>query len=66
MPMHDMLKRKKYALEKSKAIMIVCELKSFSHISNRHNMSTLMKSCDIFHTQHTTFFATLDTCAGTI
>ena len=47
-------------------VMIVCELKSFSHISNRHNMSTLMKSCDIFHTQHTTFFATLDTCAGTM
>ena len=32
------------------AIMIVCELKQFSHISNRHNMYTLMQYCDIFHT----------------
>ena len=47
-------------------IMIVCELKQFSHISNRHNMYTLMQSCDIFHTQHAIFFATLDTCAGTM
>ena len=30
------------------AIMIVCELKRLSHISNRHNMYTLMQSCDIF------------------
>ena len=28
-------------------------------------MLTLMQSCDIFHTQHAIFFATLDTCAGT-
>ena len=47
-------------------VMIVCELKRFSHISNRHNMYTLMQSCDIFHTQHAIFFAILDTCADTI
>ena len=45
-------------------VMIVCELKWFSHISNHHNMYTLMQSCDVFHTQHAIFFATLDTCAG--
>ena len=44
------------------AVMIVCELKRFSHISNRHNMYTLMQSCDIFPTQHAIFFAILDTC----
>ena len=43
-------------------VMIVCELKRFSHISNRHNMYTLMQPCDAFHTQHTIFFAILDTC----
>ena len=48
------------------AIMIVCELKRFSHISNHHNMCTLMQSCDIFHTQHAIFFAILDTCADTM
>ena len=48
------------------AIMIVCELKWFSHISNRHNMYTLMQSCKVFHTQQAIFFATLDTCAGTM
>ena len=32
------------------AVMIVCELKRFSHISNRYNMYTLMQSCNIFHT----------------
>ena len=48
------------------AVMIVCELKWFSHISNHHNMYTLMQSCDAFHTQHAIFFATLDTCAGTM
>ena len=31
-------------------VMIVCELKWFSHISNRHSMYTLMQSCDVFHT----------------
>ena len=31
-------------------VMIVCELNCFSHISNRHNMYTLMQSCDVFHT----------------
>ena len=44
------------------AVMIVCELKRLSYISNRHNMYTLMQSCDVFHTQHAIFFATLDTC----
>ena len=44
-------------------VMIVCELKRLSHISNRHNMYTLMQSCDVFHTQHAIFFAILDTCA---
>ena len=48
------------------AVMIVCELKRFSHISNRHNMYTLMQSCDIFHTQHALFFAILNTCADTM
>ena len=47
-------------------VMIVCELKQFSHISNRHKMYTLIQSCDVFHTQHTIFFATLDTCVGTM
>ena len=48
------------------AVMIVCELKRFSHISNHHNMYTLMQSCDVFHTQHAIFFAILDTSADTI
>ena len=48
------------------AVIIVCELKWFSHISNRHNMYTLMQACDVFHTQHAIFFAILDTCAGTM
>ena len=48
------------------AVMIVWELKWFSHISILHNMYTLMQSCDIFHTQHAIFFAILDTCAGTM
>ena len=48
------------------AVMIMCELKRFSHISNRHNMYTLMQSCDVFHTQHAIFFAILDTCADTM
>ena len=48
------------------AIMIVCELKWFSHISNRHNMYTLMQSCNIFHTQHSIFFAIFDTCVNTM
>ena len=47
-------------------VMIVCELKLFYHISNRHNMYLLMQSCDIFHTQHATFFATFDICVGTM
>ena len=49
-----------------KTVMVVCELKWFSHILDRHNMQTLMQSYDIFHTQHAVFFATLDTCASTI
>ena len=47
-------------------VMIVCELKWFSHISNCLDLYTVMQSCDVFHTQHTIFFATFDTCAGTI
>ena len=42
------------------AVMTVCELKRFSHISNYHNMYTLMQSCDIFHTQHAIFFTILE------
>ena len=40
------------------AVMIVCELKRFSHISNRHNMYTLMQSCDVFthNTQYSLLF----------
>ena len=30
------------------AFIIVCELKRFSHISNCHNMYTLMQSCNVF------------------
>ena len=48
------------------AVMIVCELKRFSHISNCHNMYTLMQFCDVFHTQHAIFFAILDTCVDTM
>ena len=49
------------------AVMIVCKLKRFSHISNRHNMYTLMQSCNVFfHTQHAIFFTILNTCANTM
>ena len=48
------------------AVMIVCELKRFSHISNCYNMYKLMQSCNVFHTQHVIFFAILDTCADTM
>ena len=48
------------------AVMIVCELKRFSHISNCHNMYTHMQSCNIFHTQYAIFFAILDTCVDTM
>ena len=48
------------------AVMIMCELKWFSHISNHHNMHTLMQSCDVLHTQHAIFFAFLDICASTM
>ena len=47
-------------------VIIVCELKWFSHIPNRHNMLTHLQYCDVFHTQHTKFFATLDTFACTM
>ena len=47
-------------------VMIVCELKCFSHIPNRYNMLTHLQSCNVFHTQHAKFFVTLDTCAGTM
>ena len=45
------------------AVMIVCELKRFSHISNRHNMYTLMQFYNVFHTRHAILFAILDICA---
>ena len=48
------------------AIMILCKLKRFSHISNCHNMYTHMQSCDVFHTQHAIFIVILDTCADTM
>ena len=48
------------------AVMIVCGLKRFSNISNRHNMYTQMQSCDVCHTQHAIFFAIFDTCADTM
>ena len=48
------------------AVMIVCELNRFSHISNRHNMYTHMQSYNVFHTQHAIFFTIFDTCADTM
>ena len=48
------------------AVMIMCELKRLSHISSRHNMYTLMQSCNVFYTQDAIFFAILDTCADTM
>ena len=47
------------------AVIIVCELNWFSHISKRHNMRHL---CNLAMFSHTTrkFFATFDTCAGTM
>ena len=48
------------------AVMIVCVLKQLSHISNPHNIYTLKKSCDVFHTQQAIFFAILDTCVDTM
>ena len=48
------------------AVIIVCELKRLSHISNCHNMYTLMQSCHVFHTEHVIFFAILDTCVNTM
>ena len=47
-------------------VMIVYELKWFSHISNCHNLQTLMQSWDVFHTQHVILFATFDIYAGTM
>ena len=46
-------------------VMIVCELNWFFHISNRHNMRHL---CTLAIFSYTTckFFATFDTCVGTI
>ena len=46
-------------------VMIVCECIRFSHILNRHNMRNLY-TLIMFHTQHAKFFATFDTCAGTM
>ena len=48
------------------AVMIMYELKQFSYILNRHNLYSLMHSCDVFHTQHTILFAILDTCVDTV
>ena len=48
------------------AVIIVCELKRFSHISNCLNTYTHMQSCDVFHTQHAIFIVILNTCADTI
>ena len=36
-------------------VMIVCELKRFSYISNHHNMYTIMQSCDVFFTHNTQY-----------
>ena len=47
-------------------VMIMCESKQFPHISNRHNMYTLMQFCNVFHTQHAILFAILDTCVDTM
>ena len=48
------------------AVMIVYELKWFSQISIRHNMNTLIQSCDVFHTQHAIFFAISNTYTYTM
>ena len=48
------------------AVMIMYELKQFSYILNRHNLYSLMHSCDVFHTQHAILFAILDTCVDTV
>ena len=45
------------------AVMIMCELNLFSHISNRHNMRHLCTLAMFKHTTHK-FFATFDTCVG--
>ena len=37
------------------AVMIVCELKWFFHISNHHNMYTLTQSCNVFFTHNTQY-----------
>ena len=36
-------------------VMIVCELKRFSYISNHHNMYTIKQSCDVFFTHNTQY-----------
>ena len=52
-------------LEGDSPHMIVCKCILFSHISNLHNMRHL---CTLAMPPHTTckFFATFDTCAGTM
>ena len=42
-------------------VMIVCELGDFLI-----SQIVITWSCDVFHTQHAIFFATFDTCAGTM
>ena len=46
-------------------VIIVCKCIRFSHISNHNNMKNLC-TLAMFHTQHAKFFATFDTCAGTM
>ena len=36
-------------------VMIVCELKRFSYISNHHNMYTIMQFYDVFFTHNTQY-----------
>ena len=52
-------------LEGDQAVMIVYECMWFSHISNRHNMRHLCTLAMFSHPTHK-FFATFDTCAGTM
>ena len=47
-------------------VMIVCELKWFSHVSNFLTCTHLCNLAIFFHTQHALFFATFDTYASTM
>ena len=46
-------------------VMIMCECIWFSHIKNCHNMRDLCTLAMFSHTTHK-FFATFDTCVGTM